>query len=534
MSAQKERNYLKGAAILAGAAVAAKIIGAIFKIPLYNIIGTGGAAHFNKTYNVYTLLLTLSYSGIPVALSRLISVSVETGNSRQTAKYFRVALPFFALIGAIASIAMFLFAPQLAAFVEDPLAELGIRMLSPAVFLCCVISVFEGFTQGHGNMVPTAVKQMVEVSCKLIFGLSIASFLMNRNYPTETASAGAIVGVVVGLVLALPILIYYKNRKFKSATLEGEAKSAGSTLASIVKVSVPIALGASFMNLLTVVDSKIVTLRLMEGVGLSLEAANDTYGLYSQGLTLFNLTPALISPITVSLIPAISAFAGTGRHQEARASTESAVKLMSLIAMPAAIGISVLATPIYGALFESHEGAPLLMVLGIASFFACAQLLTIAVLQANGYERVPMFSFLAGGIVQLVCDWILVGTPSIGIVGSPIGTLACYVTITLINLAVILAKVPMPPRILRSAGKPALASVIMGVAAFSVNGLAHRFLGVRLGEGRFADIAYMAIAVVVAVIVYFALIVAFRTLTQEDLKLLPKGDKLAKLLRVKD
>ncbi|NLB29743.1 MAG: polysaccharide biosynthesis protein [Clostridiales bacterium] len=534
MSARRERNYLKGAAILAGAAVAAKIIGALFKIPLYNILGDPGSAIFNHTYNIYTLLLTISYAGIPVALSRLVSVSVETGNTRQTAKYFRVALPAFALVGAVASVCMFIFAPQLALFVEDPYAELGIRVLSPAVFLCCVISVYEGFSQGHGDMIPTAVKQFVEVSCKLIFGLAVAVYLANRSFKLEQVSAGAIVGVVVGLVLAFPLMIYFKAKRYPPEPMAGVAKSSRDTLASVMRVSIPIALGASLMNLLTLVDSKVVMMRLMEGVGMSRDAALDTYGVYSKSLTLFNLTPALVSPITVSMIPALSAFANTNRRREARFTAESAIKLVSLIAMPAGIGIAVLAKPIYGALYNSHEGTQILMFLGIASIFVCAQLLLTGILQANGLERVPMFSFLAGGVIQIVCDWILVGTPAIGIVGSPIGTLACYTTITLINISVIIAKVPSPPRFLRSAGKPAIAAVVMGVGAFSAYGLMQQFLGDTLGTGRFADIVYTALAVAIAVIIYLVIVVASRALTQEDMKLLPKGDKLAKLLRLKD
>ena len=534
MAEQRERNYLKGAAILSGSIIASKIIGALFKIPLFNIIGKAGSSTFHQTYQIFTLLLTISYAGIPVALSRLISISLEKGNTRQAKKYFKVALPAFAFIGAVASICMFVFAPHFARFIENPLTEMGIRVLSPAVFLCCVISVYEGWAQGHGDMVPTAIKQLVEVISKLVIGMGVAWVLVRRGATTENASAGAITGVVIGLVLALPILMYYKKRKFRHTALSGDAMRSKDTLVSVIKVSIPIALGASFMNILSIIDSKVVMMRLMDGIGLSSDAALAQFGLYSNSAPLFNLLPALISSITVSVIPVISAFTGTNRHGDARATTESAIKMMSLIAMPAAIGMAVLAKPIYGALYDSQEGAQLLMILGIASFFACAQLMTTAILQANGRERVPIVSFVIGGIVQIVCDWILVGTPAIGIIGSPIGTLACYVTITLINLAVIIAKVPSPPRILRSAGKPAIAAAVMGVAAASIYGLSQHFLAGRLGTGRYADIVYTGIAVVVAVIVYFAIVIASHTLTREDMKLLPKGDKLAKLLRVRN
>lgn len=534
MSAPKERNYLKGAAILAVAAVAAKIIGAVFKIPLYNILSDEEVTRFNVTYQIYAVLLALSNSGIPVALSRLISVSVETGNTRQTQKYFRVALPAFACIGAAASLAMFIFAPQLASFMEDPLASLAIRVLSPAVFLCCVISVYEGYSQGHGFMVPTALKQIIEVTSKLVIGLSVAWLLMLRGFSSIVVPAGAISGVVVGLLLALPVLIIYKKRHFPVTHLTGEAKSTGTTFSSIIKVSIPIALGATFMSVLTIIDTKVVLMRLMDGVGLARLAAQEQYSIYTRSQTLFNLTPALLSAITVSVIPAISAFVGTGRRLEARATTESAIKMVCLIAMPAAVGLSVLSRPIYGALYGSHAGEQVLMILGTASFFACSQLLTTAVLQANGYERVPMISFLIGGTIQIVSDWVLVGTPSIGIVGSPIGTLACYITITLINLSVILLKVEKPPRILRSAGKPALAAAIMGVGAYATYGLSVRLLGSTLGEGRIADLAYTVIGVAVAVIIYFVIIIASRALTREDLSLLPKSERLAKILRIRD
>ena len=522
---------MKSAAILAVAAIAAKVIGALFKMPLYRMLGAEGTTHFNKTYQIYSLLLAISYSGIPVAMSRLISGSNERGETRQSERYFRVALPAFAVVGAVASIMMFAFAPQLAEFMRDPRATSGIRVLSPAVFLVCIISVFEGFAQGHSDMVPTAVKQLLEVSAKLIIGMAAAIILINRGAESDTAAAGAIVGAVAGLLIAFPVMLRYKRRKKREMVPQGEVKTAAETLRALFTVSVPIALGAAMMSILTLIDSRVVSARLE--TFLTHEEAIAKFGIFSQCQTLFNFPPALISAITISIVPAISAAVAVRRHEESRRVTESAMKLVCLFAMPAAIGMSVLAAPIFGVLYGSDgitgDGGRILTVLGIASFFACTQLLTTAVLQANGRERVPMFTFLLGGVVQIALDYILVGNPNIGIMGSPIGTLACYAIITLLNVIVIATKVPGKPKMVGASVKVLLVSLIMGAAAFAVYGLSGRIF---TGTSGMMAIARLGISIIAAVLVYGVLIIAMRVITRDDLRFVPKGEKIAKLLRL--
>ncbi|MDR2502534.1 MAG: oligosaccharide flippase family protein, partial [Oscillospiraceae bacterium] len=320
MTDTERPSYLRGAAILGAAAVVAKIIGALFKIPLYNLLSDEATGDFNITYNVYALLLTISYAGIPVAMSRLVSTSRTLGNTRQMRKYFRVALPAFSVVGIAVSLVMFIFAGQFAALMEDPNAVYGIRMLSPAVFLCCVISVYEGYFQGHGDMLPTAVKQLIEVTSKLLFGLVIAWLLIRGGAPDEKVASGAITGVVFGLAIALPVLIGYKRRA-KREPLAGTARSNLGTLASILKVSVPITLGASFMSIMALLDSKVVMSRLQSasGAGFDLDTARGMFGVYAQCLTLYNLMPSLITAVTISVVPAISAAIAAKRRSEARA-----------------------------------------------------------------------------------------------------------------------------------------------------------------------------------------------------------------------
>jgi stage V sporulation protein B len=539
LSEIKKQSYLKGAAILAATVVIAKIIGAIFKIPLYNLLGERGTTNFVLTYSIYALLLTVSTSGIPVALSRQISAAAATGRSRQVRRYFSVALPAFAVVGAVFSILMFVFAEQLAVLMGDDISA-GIRMLSPAVFFVCVVSVYEGYGQGHGNMLPTAVKQIIEVTSKLLFGLAIAWWLLKQGRDTPIVAAGAISGVSIGLGIALIVLIAYKRKIDKAQhyhITEGHDIPASRfrTLLSIFKVSIPITIGASFANIMTLIDYRLMLYRLQSGAGFSDIVAKQLTGVYSFAQTIMIIPSSLIVPLSVSIIPAISAAIANHRHREAKEVMESSLKLTNLFAMPAAAGMAILSCPIFNVLCPNSNaiGPTLLMIFGAASFFICMQIISTGILQANGFERVPMITFPVGGIIQIILDWFLVGNRSINIVGSPIGTLTCYFIITALNFIFIAVKVENKPNLARVFVKPALCTAVMGVAAWAVYELLYKAGSDFLGGGRLAYLICLLAAIAAAVIVYGLLVIATKTVTREDMKLVPKGERIANFLKIK-
>lgn len=539
----KQQSYMRGAAILAATAIISKIISAIFKIPLFNLIGDEGSGHFQVTYQVYTLLLTISTAGIPVALSRQISAASATGRPGLVRRYFSVALPAFAAVGLFFSGIMYFFADELARFMSNPQAATGLRVLSPAIFFVCVVSVFEGYGQGHQNMIPTAVKQLLEVTCKLVIGLIVAWFLLRQGATSAETAAGAISGVTVGLGLAVPVMAFLKRRMDRklypdrlAASLGADDYSRRRILYNIFRVSIPITLGSSFMNIMTIIDTRFVLSRLQTGAGFEEARAVSLYGVYSKGLTLLVLPSALITPLSVSIIPALAGALAAKRVSEAKNITLSALKVTNLIAMPAGVGLLVLAYPIFNVLYWGSDpvGPTLLMVFGAASYFVCMQLITTALLQANGHEKIPVITFPVGGVLQILLDWVLVGNPAINIKGSPVGTLTCYFVITALNMAFLLAKVKERPKLLPAFAGPALCTGIMGVAAWAIYGLLERFLLIPLGQGRAAMAVCLFLTIFAAVLIYGVLAIATRTITRKDLRLLPKGERLADLLKIKD
>jgi len=535
----KKPNFLKGAAILAAASVFVKIVGAIYKIPIYNILDDAGAGSFQVTYSVYTLILTISIAGIPAALSRLVSSAAANGDSGLVRRYFKVAMPAFLLIGVAAMLLMFFFADAFADLMNNSMAAIGIRVLAPAVLFSCIISVYRGYAQGFEDMIPTAASQVVEVISKAAFGIVAALWLVRMGHESSVVSAGAIFGVTVGLGMAIPLLMWYKarlDRRLPSAREETGLPRLPGVLGRIMKVSIPITLSASFMSIMVVIDNSIILGRLQSALGLSEFDASALFGIYSRVLSIYNLPPSLVVPIAVSIIPAIAAALAVKRDGEARLVMQSSVKLVNLLAMPASAGMIVLATPILIALYDESKqlASTMLVILGAASFFVCLQYITTAILQANGHERVALMTFPVGAVLKIILGYILAGNPDIGIVAAPIGSLVCFIVISALNIAFILVKVKERPKFSGVFIKPLLCSAAMAGAAYLAYAALYRIGSVTHEPARNSVAIFLAAAILVGAAVYGVLIVVTRSVTMEDMKLLPKGEKLAKILRIRD
>jgi len=535
----RSQNYIQGAAILAAASIFVKIIGAVYKIPILKILDDGGRGSFQVTYNVYTFLLVLSTAGVPAALSRLISSAAASGKAGLAKRFFSVSLPAFVIIGTVAMLMMFLFADALAGLMGDSLAAPGIRVLAPAVFFACIISIFRGYAQGYENMIPTAVSQVIEVLSKAAFGIVAALLLTGMGYAMHIVSAGAIMGVTIGLGLCVPLLVWYKrklDRTLPAADESEELPGKIHVLGRLFKVSIPITLSASMMAIMTFIDTAVVMGRLQTGALMLTEAgARSEFGKYALSISIYTLPLALIVPLSISIIPAIAAALARKQATEAGLIMKSSVKLVNLLAMPAAAGLMVLASPIMIALYNDSRELPakILLILGAASLFTCLQYITTAILQANGHERIALMTFPVGAVVKIALSYILVANADIGILGSPVGTLACFAIIVFLNIVFIKIKVREKLGFITSTLKPLACTLVMAAVVYFVYAGVSRLGSAVISAGQMAVIVYLGIAVLIGVSVYAVMIVVTRTITKEDLAYLPKGDKLAKLLRVR-
>ena len=544
----KKQNFIHGAAILTVGVIIMKLLGFIYKIPLGNILGDEGYSMFTSAYSIYFIFFTLATAGLPVALSRLIAEADANGRVKQEEKTFRVALATFAVIGVIFALILFLFPEWLAAkYLENPDAALSIKAMAPSILLVCLVSAYRGYCQGNGNMIPTTVDEVLEVLFKVISGLILASCLLRAGYGKPVGSAGAILGVSIGSVISLLYMIIYKRRHYSELSAPYTAgihapndtpdddelvDPAWKIVKDILSIGIPIAFGACIMAILNSVDSKLCMNRLQSAAGFSYYQAKVLYGVYGKAQTLFNLPAAFITPLTIAIVPEISGAIAKGANAAARKTSADAMRISAVISLPMGVGLTVLAYPIMNVLYPNSNaaGPGLLAIMGAASFFVCTVLMENAILQASGHEKLTMVTMISGGLVKIIVNWFLVAQRSINIYGAPVGTLVSYVVMALMNYIFICVALKHRPKLLRIFARPLAASVLMGAAAWAIYGLCARFIG-AVSWSRIA--LCMLAAIAVAVIVYLVSTIALRSITKEDMKLIPGGEKIANFLHIR-
>ena len=550
----KKQTFLQGTAVLAMATVLVKLMGFLFKVPLNNIIGEDGFGYFNTAYDVYNVLLMISTTGLPVAMSRMISQAQTLGNHAQIKRIYRTSLYVFLTIGMVGSLGMLIFCRQLSVMVTtNENSWAAIAALAPCVLLICLVSAYRGFFQGQSNMTPTSVSQIFEAVTRLIVGLGLAWLVMKltgeaavraqgivlasgetaQDYGDITLAAG---GAILGVTLGSLISVVYLHHKFRQSNQilslgGGTAKSTRSTMKELLSIAVPITLGSAGLQIINLFDTMIYMRRLTGALQWTEKMADSAKGVYNFCQTVFALPCSFIPTITIAVIPAITASLTRKDLAEAKATSESSVRTMALIAMPCAAGLFVMAEPVIRLLCSTYTedriqlAATMLAILGLTVIFNSLVLLLNAIMQAHGDVVTPVVNMLIGGIIKIIVNYILVGQPNLNIVGAPIGTFICYISITALDLIAMKRHISARPAIFKNIIRPGLASAIMGAATFMV----YRVLSNAVSSWKLACLLSLAFAVVL----YAVLVVFLRCLTYEDCMLLPKGEKIAKILRIR-
>ena len=321
----KPNTFFGGAAILAVGILVVKLIGMFYKIPLLNIIGEQGSADFNNAYNIYSVLLTISTAGLPVAVSKLVSEADALGRRNQVRRTFRLALALFLILGVLSFLVMFFGSEQLAGLMNDSMAAPGIRALAPAVICVGCLSAFRGYAQGHGSMTPTAVSQIIEALCKLTVTVERC---VGHGADASHAAAGAITGVTVGTIVALAYMLmnFLITRSQEPQLVDDRPDEPSTILKHLLMIAVPITISSSMVGIVTVIDTSLVQGQLQR----ALLENQDTWTLYQGFVDFSSLQDALSawqaalpegSSVSMSLLDQYAAQATALRDQQAALST---------------------------------------------------------------------------------------------------------------------------------------------------------------------------------------------------------------------
>ena len=443
----KDNSFLKGAAILGMAGVVVKILGAIYRIPIGNIITDRGMGYYQTAYPLYVLLLTISTAGFPVAIAKLVSEKRALGDFRSANKVFKVALLGLFLSGILTSLFVLIAAKPIVESIGNPNAYYSFIALVPALFFVPIMSAFRGLFQGRQNMGPTAISQIAEQFFRVVTGLTLTYLLIDKGIPIAAggASFGGSAGALVGA--AVIILIYFRKKREINLEIENSLINEEYKVSTIIKdllvIAIPITIDAGLV------------LKRLQSINYTQAAANDMYGqLKGFAQTLINLPQIFSIAIAMSIVPAIANATARKKKKEIEDIISSGIRITLLIGLPCALGLFVLAKPIIALLYynnsiESINSTGLILQylsFGVISL-TLVQALT-AILQGLGKPIIPVISLFIGAVAKVILTYSLTVIPSINIKGAAISTVAAYSIAAIIDMiaVVVITKIKFNTR----------------------------------------------------------------------------------------
>ncbi len=536
MAQEKKQSFMKGAAILSASTLLVKILGLLFSIPLANVIEPAAMSYFYLAYDIFAIFLMLSTAGLPVAVSRMVGTAYARGRKKEADRVFSVAVWLFVAIGLAGSLIMIFFAKPIARFYEyeNPQASYTIVALAPTLFFLSVMSAIRGYFQGRSNMVPTAVSQSIEAVTKVVIGVGLAVYILRQYDSHLWAAVGAITGVSISAFLGMAYLLVYKLRQ---RGRDREALSQDTTepaprkdlLIQLVRFAVPITLGSCFLSILDSVDSAVIMGRLQDAAGFTEDAAAALRALLGHARKFFDLPGAFVIPIANSLLPALSGAIASKDSRSVDNISSVSMRVTLLISIPASVGMAIFAEPICGLLLAGRPEtaaatAPLLSMLSVAIAFNATLYTGNAILQSFGRPVIPVLNMAVGGVIKIALSYVLAGIPEVNAMGSAISTVVSYFAIMVLNFIAIKGSLPNMDSVIGISLPILVSAGSMGLVSYGA------YWGLcKLVSPRAAVIP----AILLAVVVYAFLIVVTKAVTYDDVVMLPKGETLARLLKVK-
>lgn len=541
---KRESNFLVQGSILAAASIIAKVIGLIYRIPLKNTLGNEGISYYSTANEIYAILLMISCFNLPLAISKLVSERVHKGEYRNAHRVFLCAVRFALVTGGGIALITYVFAGVITKYLMSyELAVYGLRVLAPAILISAIIGTFRGYFQGYSNMVPTAVSQVIEQIVNAVvtlvcadimysYGMSLAAKNGNKLLGPAWGAAGGTFGTVASITVALIFMmaIYMAQtkslrrnmRRDQSSKVESEAKIYRALIATIL----PVIFSTVIYNISNVVDQGIFN-KVLQGQGYTEAQYGAIWGVYTgEFRVLMNVPLALASCLAPSVVPSLTAAMANRNRSEARHKIKSSIRFTMFLTIPCAAGMAALAKPIITMLFNPEQGLPLstgIMQIGsLMIVFYALSTLTTGILQGLGQMKQPLVNCSIALVLHLILLYALLTIGNLNIYAVVYANIAFALIVCILNGISIKRFIGYKQEFYKTFIVPAIASVIMGFAAFIIYSFFNAFAGNTVGT-------FMGI--LAGVVVYGVGMVAFHGITIEELSMFPKGHQIIRLLR---
>lgn len=436
----KNNAFLKGAILLIICNLIGKVFGAIYRIPLAKILGPAGMGMYQLVFPIYCLILTISTSGMPVAISKLVAENNSRNNYIGSKKIFKISILFLTVASFIGAVVVVLCARLISNIQGNASIFICYYGIAPAILFVGVLSAFRGYFQGNLLMFPTAISSLVENIIKMVMGLMLAGRFL--EFGIEYAVLGALLGVSASELVASVFLwvcyLFFKGRKIKSNIKHNE--SFRYLTKQIMNLAVPVTLGSLIAPLTSMVDS-LLAINLLMVTGFSSNSATALLGIQSGVVEPLINIPVIISvSIATVILPSISRFHAEDDKEKIKSYAEKSMQMVLCISIACAICFVIFGKQIlnflYGSTFDNDELLVATKLLFLGSFniiFLSLVQVTASILQGLGKSKIPVKSLFIGCVIKIVFDFAFIPVRKINILGAIISGAACYVAVFVLN-----------------------------------------------------------------------------------------------------
>ena len=530
MKKNTERSMLLQGTILATAGIVTKIIGFLYRVPMANLLGNAGNGIYSVSYGIYNIALTLSSCSMPLAVSKLVSSRISRQDDGNARRVFFDALAFAVLSGLVAALLLFLGADALEALYHRPGLAKPLRVLAPTTFVVALLGTFRGWFQGHGNMVPTAISQILEQICNA--GVSIlAAWQLMRIHAQDSqvaayGAAGGTLGTLAGAVSGLLVvgILFVCTRPRKRQVLSAP-EAHGQIFTQLILTIIPVILSQTIYQIGYTLDDFIFG-NVMALKGIADETVSSLQGIFNtQYNQMVNLPVAVATALAASTIPGIVSSSVAGSRKETRRKITAVLKLNMAIAIPSAVGMAVLAQPIMHLLFTSlgdlePVAVHLLQTGSSAAVFYALSTVTTAILQASDHMRTPVRHCAVSLLIHVAVVFLLLYFTPLGVYALIIGNVSFPLLVALLNCRSLSRKLGYRWKPARTFVIPLVSAAIMGVCAA---------VSYRLCSLLLPDWVSLFLSVALSVVVYGYFLLKLHCFADRQLLDLPMGSRLLKL-----
>ena len=504
----KKQSLVKGSLILGIAGILTRFLGLFFRWPLIMLIGDEGVGYYQMSYPLYMFFVAMA-SGIPVAMSKLISERNAMGDIDGSFVVVKESSILMLIIGTGTSLILFFFAKPIISLLQwDYRAYYSLIGISFAPFIISIMTIFRGFFQGLQNMTPSATSQILEQVGRVVVGVGLAILFFPKGI--EYSAGGAAFGAAAGGIIA-GLYLFNKYCKIKKEFGVKRVRKDPEILNKIIKMAIPISLGATVGTIMSLIDSILVPQKLLTAGYANKEATILYAQLTGKASVIVNIPLTLSMALCTSLIPIIAENYILKKKRDVDNKISLALKLSAVIGIPCVFGLFFMAEPVMRFIFPGRsEGVEILKYLSLSIPFIIVTQTTTSVLQGIGAYVIPVINLFIGCIVKVILTSILVPIPSINIYGAVIASIGAYLVATILNIITVKIKLGTKLNIYENFIKPAIASAFMMIGVLFIYNNLYRTTG--------SNGISCLISIFVGVIIYAVGIIVLRVFKIDELR----------------